>query len=388
MISFSEFLEEKLSRKDIDIGLSDPNVLIGLEFEFILNPDIIMDKKNDEVKPFEKLKIWKDFPFKDYEFGSYHNTRANVSYWRIEEDSSLSKGGVEVISPAIPMKDAISALKSVLDFIKNYGYTDRSCGLHVNMSYANKSFKDIDKLKLILFMDEGWVFDHFNERKNNPYAKSVIKRAIEDLTIGSSNKATEQKMVANKMFDDYKTTMRNTPAEKYLGINFSHIFKNDGSNRIEFRYLGGPDYDKKYQKIVAAMGRYSAYLSIAFDENSRKKEYIQKLIRIQNKIIEMQDLLDENPIAKESAIPEAFIQQYAVDIFTIDSMKSNVNFLSFDDENKVKINFLMKKKQNEISSFILLRKNVQTMSTIDQYMNVEFGYSETTKNNFVILPVK
>jgi len=94
--------------------------------------------------------------------------------------------------------------------------------------------------------------------------------------LGSVEKNSKLEKVTNTLVSKYKNTLSG-PKEKFFGVNT----KNE--NRIEFRYLGGSKYHKKYDKIQTQIGKYSAYLKIALDPNERNREYLMKLERLFNK---------------------------------------------------------------------------------------------------------
>jgi hypothetical protein len=187
----------------------------------------------------------------------------------------LPTGGVEIISPIMDIKTALDYMKKMFEFIKKHGETTRDTGLHVNMSYKGKPLRELDTLKLMLFMDEGWVWRHFPERKDNRYAKSNFDE-IKDNIQSDAEKHPELEKITNNLVQKYKQKVKG-PDEKFFGINTSH------DDRIEFRYLGSSNYHKKYNDIQTAIGKYAFYLKIGLDPKERQNEYVLKLERLFNK---------------------------------------------------------------------------------------------------------
>ena len=68
-------------------------------------------------------------------------------------------------------------------------------------------------------------------------------------------------------------------SEKYYGVNFSKLPK----NYIEFRYLGGKDYEKKYNTIMNMTEHFVLSLYETLTNPVYNKEDIQKLDRILEK---------------------------------------------------------------------------------------------------------
>jgi hypothetical protein len=227
--------------------------------------------EDSKVLNIEDFPYWDKLPFDDYEFGDPFGA---YDTWFITTDASLPENGVEIISPTMSIKDALKYMKGMFDFIEKYGKTKYKTGLHVNMSYKGKHLRELDTLKLMLFMDEGFVWKYFPGRENNRYAESNFYELIR--TIQNQQKDPELEQIADVLVDKYRNKVKG-PNEKFFGINTSN------EDRIEFRYLGGSGYHKKYDKIQTAIGKYAVYLKIGLDPKERQKEYILKLERLYNK---------------------------------------------------------------------------------------------------------
>jgi hypothetical protein len=241
----------------------------------------------------ENYPFWDDLPFNDYDINEY---TSNYSRWTITTDASLPTGGVEIISPIMDIKTALDYMKKMFEFIKKHGETNSRCGLHVNMSYKGISLSNLDELKLMLFMDEGWVWKFFPERYDNEYTKSNFDE-IRDM-VSNSTKNTELEKITNNLVQKYKQKIKG-PDEKFFGINTSH------DDRIEFRYLGSSNYHKKYHDIQTAIGKYAFYLKIALDPKERQKEYVLKLERLFNKYAKN----DEKTKKKTRDVPRIVLTQ-------------------------------------------------------------------------------
>ena len=46
------------------------------------------------------------------------------------------------------------------------------------------------------------------------------------------------------------------PNDKYYGINFLHINNSKESQRLEFRYIGGKDYEKNIGQLIYFLERF------------------------------------------------------------------------------------------------------------------------------------
>ena len=99
-------------------------------------------------------------------------------------------------------------------------------------------------MKLILNTDEDEIYRAYPSRKGNIYAKSV------------------KKIIPYKEYDFFnipisvvKNNMR-LPNDKYYGVNFLHINNDKLSQRLEFRYIGGEDYEKNIGQLIYFLERF------------------------------------------------------------------------------------------------------------------------------------
>jgi hypothetical protein len=88
---------------------------------------------------------------------------------------------------------------------------------------------------------------------------------------------------------------------RYIGINLVTSYE-ESHNRIEFRYLGGADYEKKKAQVLFQLKKYCYLLELGFDNSLRKEEYLKKLYR----------LLDEKGYFKPEITSLADIFKYKV----------------------------------------------------------------------------
>jgi hypothetical protein len=133
-----------------------------------------------------------------------------------------------------------------------------------------KKSNGIDRLKLLLFVEEDYIYNAFTERRSSSYVKSVKDK----LKSSGQLKETDIK----KLIDIKKVKLKLT-GEHFDGVNVLDL--EDG--HVEFRYMGGSSYHKDFKKVVDVISMYAYWLSLAADPEFKKKEYIHKLSRILNK---------------------------------------------------------------------------------------------------------
>ena len=257
----------KYSDKFLDQSLKLKKARIGFEFEFYLK-DLSYYKTleflNQELNP---VKVWG--------FRQYHsNFTPDANNFKIEPDLSGGSNMVELVTGPLDFYDAKYFLIKILKFIQNYGYTNDKSSIHFNLSFNDDEMdlNDLNILKLILNTDEEEIYRSYPSRKNNVYAKSI------------------KKIIPYKEYDFFnipigavKNNMR-LPNDKYYGINFTNITNNKDSQRLEFRYIGGKNYEKNIGQVIYFLERFivNVYDSVDSDFNSedinKLEEYLEENI--------------------------------------------------------------------------------------------------------------
>jgi hypothetical protein len=213
--------------------------IIGFEFEFYLK-DLsyykTLELLNQELSP---VKVWG--------FRQYHsNFTPDASNFKIEPDLSGGSNMCELVTGPLDFYDAKYYLVKILKFIQNYGYTNEKSSIHFNLSFKDDDLdlNDINILKLILNTDEEEIYRAYPSRKGNVYAKSI------------------KKIIPYKEYDFFNipiNVVKNNirlPNDKYYGINFTNIINKKDTQRLEFRYIGGKDYEKNIGQIIYFLERF------------------------------------------------------------------------------------------------------------------------------------
>lgn len=253
---------EKYSEKFINQSNVLQHAVIGFEFEFYMNVGFTYFKTIDML---DKVLA----PSQVYGFRMYHSPYNPIGKnFKLEPDISGGERMCELITSPLPYYVAKIYLVKMLKFIQENGYTTDKSSIHYNISFddtCDRKLVDINSLKLILEIDEDEIYDKYPTRRNNVYAKSV-KRIIP--------------------YKDYNypnipiTTIRNNikiPDDRYYGINFLHLIDNTENQRLEFRYIGGKDYEKNIGNILYFMDKfiintYNSIDNIFTDEDNEKLE--------------------------------------------------------------------------------------------------------------------
>lgn len=203
---------------------------IGIEFEFYSNLEL-----EETVKSLSKL-LNRKIRLEDKAHSDFQPSK---DVFKLEPDMSGGAGLCELVTGAMLYKDARIVILKMLAWIKENGYTTDRASIHLNMSF-NEDFlvnKDMisrmNVLKFILEFDEKRVYKYFPNRENSTYAKS-IKWVMPKHEAFYYNE---------NLINSDNFTYANT---KYYGINFEKAQK----NYLEFRYIGGKDYEKRGDDIL------------------------------------------------------------------------------------------------------------------------------------------
>ena len=231
-------------------------------------------------------------------YSGYHSgsrsDQQQQGYFIIEPDGSIDAdegdAGLEFISPAMPLKDGLAMIKKVKDWASAAGcYTNKSTGLHMNISVPDMSTETLDYVKLALFMGDEYILKQFG-RQYNSYCKSAmskIKDRIrpEDVPAVLGQVKQNLNSLASKIIHSGIT-------EKYTSINTRGQY-------VEFRGPGGDYLDRDPLDLVNTALRLAMSLRIATNPEAYKQEYAKKLYK----------LVEQSPDADDSV--ELF-SQYAM----------------------------------------------------------------------------
>lgn len=225
-----------------------------------------------------------DYDHDDDETYSYEEQK---SMWSIVSDESIEddQHGVnfELVSPPLFIGEGLKTFEQLLNYLHYNDYkTNSSTGLHINISLPSNLHKNIDYLKLGLFLGDKYILSVF-DRESNEYAASYID-TLSDLLADSKDDTTKmlnnlkkygsgiEKTLTKTLLRDLKDSAGLDSWTKYQSINIKNSY-------IEFRSPGG-DYLSNIDSIFDTIYRILSALIIASDESLYKKEYAKKLYKM------------------------------------------------------------------------------------------------------------
>ena len=206
------------------------NSIVGLEIEFFSKDNFIktLEKLNNTLKGKE---VWG--------INQYHSDFIPTDkIFKIEPDYSGGSEMIELITGPMSWVEARLILIKMLVYIRDNGYTDEHCSIHINISFnkeSNYDIQNLDLMKLILNFDEDYVYSKFPNRRGNIYSRS-IKNIIPFTGWKDPNIA----------FNILINNLRLPENTKYYGINVNKKYE----GYLEYRYIGGTDYQNKIDEVL------------------------------------------------------------------------------------------------------------------------------------------
>jgi hypothetical protein len=260
------------------------NAKIGFEFEFYADKSYykLLEYLNRELAPIKVSG-----------FRRYHSKfKPTKNHFKIEPDLSLGYEGVEIITGPLDYVNSKTILLKILKIIEDYGRTDEKCSLHINVSFdpekTDQTLDYLNKLKLILNVDEDKIYSFFPHRKNNFYAKSVKKLIpFKDYNFSDAG--------ANLLINNLEL-----PDTRYYGINI----KNVEEGRLEYRYIGGENYQQETHKILQLLDYFTILtwecITEEFNEEDRQtlEDYLNENINNFKNFSSLDNFLAEFPSIK------------------------------------------------------------------------------------------
>ena len=228
----------------------------------------------DVAAEFKKI-IGRNVNYSD----NYHGGKRDDRSYVVEPDGSLDQpsepedGGIEFISPPLPLDQMLGDLKKVQAWAESSGcYTNESTGLHINVSVPGITSTSIDYVKLAILLGDKYVLEQF-ERAGNTFCKS----AIDAIKSRAKQHPEESISILNQMRSGLNAlaskAIHSGATSKYTSINTKEGY-------IEFRSPGGDWLDEHFDKIESTLLRTVVALDAAVHPEKYRKEYLTKLYKI------------------------------------------------------------------------------------------------------------
>ena len=232
-------LGEAAKRNELRAVERSGDFLVGVEYEFYC-PTRMISRLEAEV-----AAVAGEYA-KDYDW-------TDDCTLEKQQDPGMSNGfdGVELQGPPIPFAEAERQIPAILNLIGKYGYTNDACGLHVTISYnAPEALrKTLDHRALVRSIEDEKVYKDMPSRKDNEWVRSFYPLYFPKGARSAFPAKKKEKYQSARVRDEY-TGARNSK----------------GDNVVEFRALGGRDYEKKWPAIRNAIINRMHHLKMALTD--------------------------------------------------------------------------------------------------------------------------
>lgn len=210
---------------------------------------------------------------------NYHGAKRQPDRYVVEPDGSLDPddaddAGLEFVSPPLKLDRMLADLDKVREWAGMRGcYTNKSTGLHINVSVPGLTTEKLDYVKLALLLGDKYVLDQFG-RASNTYAKSAMDMVKERVLQRPEDAAALLEKMKQGLSNVATKVIHSGETSKYTSINTKGGY-------VEFRSPGG-DWlsDDFFKKIKPTLLRFIVALDAAMDPEKYREEYLKKLFQL------------------------------------------------------------------------------------------------------------
>jgi hypothetical protein len=201
--------------------------------------------------------------------------------YTIEPDGSLdskkesSDGGLEFVSNPLPLDKMLSDLNGTVNWARENGcYTNKSTGLHMNVSIPNFSREKLDFVKLALLLGDEYVLQQFG-RESNSFTRSALSNVKDKISIlrGEPEAIDFFNQMRQGLSVAAAKIIHSGNTGKYTSINTKNGY-------IEFRSPGGDWLNEDIPKLENTLLRFVVALDAACDPQKYRAEYLKKLYKV------------------------------------------------------------------------------------------------------------
>jgi hypothetical protein len=246
--------------------LENPHIQMGFEVEFVyVKPGITSQAQAFSTCEQELTRVGLQFASNQFQL---------TPDTSIDTKKLPGRFGIELVSPPLPLTTNLDNLHRVFSWMQEQGHeTNSSTGLHINVSVKGLSAVNLDKLKLLLLLDEQEVQQKF-DRLLNTYTLSHVE-ILKDAIAQARRKG--QPWTTIREFNKIKHVLNvSIDLDKYRTVNFSKLEK----GYLEFRIMGNQDYHKRFNTVREVVFRYAYVLLSALDVDAFVTEYNQAVARM------------------------------------------------------------------------------------------------------------
>jgi len=219
----------------------------------------------------------------DFKSMSIERVEEQLSEHGIDMDkiSSVEPEGdmAEVITKPINLMDTLKLMEEMFDFISDEGDTSHGgAGMHINVSIKGLKFNkdNMNPAKLMVLLDPKFLHNEVNFPSRNHVANILNQFDSERILELAFNPNMSM------LIDEFEAGIKNNISSKFYTLNFRDRDNDTDTQRIEFRFFGGRDYEARFDEIKEQLYRTLYITMVAYSEEFGQKEYYRKVTQILN----------------------------------------------------------------------------------------------------------
>jgi hypothetical protein len=173
----------------------------------------------------------------------------------------------------------IPLMKEVLEWISTTSECKQDNLMRVNMSFDHRHLKTLHTLnkmnpqKLILKIDEEYMYDRFPSQMDSPYSMSIKQ------LLPMSEAQYTPDIIKNVNY------VIGVPKEDYFAVNF----KDFATGLLEFNYIGGVDYAEKQKEILEVVQYYIIKTYQSLNEADFTPDEVKELKALTNEFYKISE---------------------------------------------------------------------------------------------------
>lgn len=243
---------------------------LGFEFEFLSKEDpLIIARSLSDVLGIRVVVPLTVDNIEKEELKYHTPITVTANLFKLEADWSAGKDCKELITGPLPFEEAKIVLLKILNWIDKNAWTTDRTAFQFNVSFDAWKIKmktnltHMNALKFCLEFNEDVACKDFPKRKDSIYAKSIKHLLTNNIFNVTPAGGSSQFIVA---------------PTKYYAVNLTKL----PLNYLEFRFLGGEDYQTKKHAIIESI----EYSIISLYKISQNPELTQNNIAKLSKLLE------------------------------------------------------------------------------------------------------
>lgn len=250
---------------------------IGVEYEFTVDEGV---SALDGLVSSDGRKI------KDKVMVAKREAVAQLQSWMqqietIESDITVP-AGAELVTRPLDLRSTLKMMRDVFQYIENIGGTDKSTGLHINVSMDGFNPRNFNAIKAAVLLD--MTFKSSDAKFPARFLVEDIARELADDMYLTGLAKTHIHGGPKELIRRFENVLRRV-AMKGSNVNMESFFDagiKQKERRIEWRYIGGANYHKRYAEILNEILNI-CYVMLAGASDMLQKEYYQAIIRMLNR---------------------------------------------------------------------------------------------------------